>query len=133
LLIRGTTFQLFKGWLNETITAYDSGAEPEGRHAFFDLIVKSRRETGDVIEFGPLFDDVFYYIVAGMEAVSYVMSHGTYLILTNPEVKEKLERELFEAKLFIQDFNHRNIMGLPYLVCQPIMNTHCPLKISTDS
>lgn len=57
-----------------------------------------------------------------MEAVSYVMSFGTYFILTNPDVKAKLERELLEARPFIQDFDHRKIMGLPYLVCQPILS-----------
>lgn len=111
--------QLFKGWLDEAIIVYDSGTGSEDCHAFFDLIVKSRRKTGDAIDFGPLFDDVFNYIVAGMEAVSYVMSFGTYFILTNPEVKAKLERELSEARAFIQDFDHRKIMSLPYLVRRP--------------
>lgn len=102
--------------MDETIAAHDSDTEHEGRYAFFDLIVKSRRETGDPIDFDPLFDDVFNYIVAGMEAVSYVMSFGTYFILTNPEAKAKLEKELLEARPFIQNFDHRKIMGLPYLV-----------------
>ncbi|KAL8825714.1 MAG: hypothetical protein Q9191_004243 [Dirinaria sp. TL-2023a] len=106
---------IFKSWLDEAVLAHDSGKQPDGQDTFFDLIVKSRRKTGAPLDFAPLFDDVFNYIVAGMEATSYVLSFATYFLLTNPEVKAKLEAELFEAKPFIQEFDHRRIMALPYL------------------
>ncbi|RDW75369.1 trichodiene oxygenase-2 [Coleophoma cylindrospora] len=107
--------KIFNGWLEEAIATHDSGKESEGKETFFDLIVKSRRKTGDVLSSTLIFNDVFNYIVAGMESSSYVLSFATYFILTNPDAKAKLEKELLEARPFIRNLDHRKLMTLPYL------------------
>ena len=90
--------------------------ETKGRATYFDLMVKSSRKTGEVINPDLMFDDIFSYTIAGMDSVGYIMSFGTYFLITNPEVLGRLEKELCEARPFIQQFDHRKIMALPYLV-----------------
>lgn len=80
-------------------------------------MLQSNREAENKVKPEHLTTDIFNYIVAGMEATSYVLGFGTYFLLNNPEVKAKLDQELIEARHFIQNFDHRKIMALPYLVC----------------
>ncbi|KAJ5095320.1 hypothetical protein NUU61_004676 [Penicillium alfredii] len=120
--------ELFEGWLNETIAAHDLGKPIEGRSTYFDLMVTARRKRGEDLRPEQLFDDLLNYIIAGMEATSYVLSFGTYALLRNPRVKAKLEAELVEAQPFIRDLDHRKIMALPYLTavvkeCLRLSNT----------
>jgi cytochrome P450 len=81
-------------------------------------MVKSAQKTGETLKPDMLFGDIFNYLIAGMEATSYVLAWATYLLLTNPKVKTRLEQELFEANSSIKDFDHQKIMALPYLVSQ---------------
>lgn len=79
--------------------------------------IEAKRKTGELLRQDQLFDDILNDLVAGMEATSYVLSFGTYFLLNNPDVKAKLEAELREVSPFIrEEFNHRKIMTLPYLV-----------------
>lgn len=81
-------------------------------------MIDAKRKTGEALRPDLLFDDILNYLVAGMEATGYVLSFGTYFLLNKPEAKAKLEAELREASPYIRDeFDHRKIMALPYLVC----------------
>ncbi|QKX54319.1 uncharacterized protein TRUGW13939_01405 [Talaromyces rugulosus] len=121
--------ELFNGWLNETVAAHDAGKTVEGRKTYFDLMTDAKRKTGEPLRPDQLFDDILNYLVAGMEATSYVLSFATYFLLNNPEAKAKLEAELLDASPFIRDeFDHRKIMALPYLTavvkeCLRLSNT----------
>lgn len=79
-------------------------------------MIRANRKRGDKLRPEQLFDDILNYIIAGMEATSYVLARGTYFMLHNPRVKSKLEAELAEAQPFIRNFDRRQIMALPYLV-----------------
>ncbi|KAH8820751.1 cytochrome P450 [Xylogone sp. PMI_703] len=107
--------ELFKGWLDETLRAHDTGKQNEGRSTYFDLMIESRRRKGEPLQPEQLFDDIINYLTAGMEATGYVLSFATFFLLRHPEARVKLERELFESKSSIQEFDHRKIMSLPYL------------------
>jgi cytochrome P450 len=120
---------MFDGWLDETIVARDTGKQLEGRNTFFDLMVKSTQKTGETLKPDMLFGDIFNYLIAGMEATSYVLAWATYLLLTNPKVKTRLEQELFEANSSIKDFDHQKIMALPYLVSQYFSQRLADLRI----
>ncbi|RHZ63460.1 cytochrome P450 [Aspergillus thermomutatus] len=121
--------ELFKGWLDESIAAHDAGKPVESRSTYFDLMIEAKRKTGEPLRPDQLFDDILNYLVAGMEATSYVLSFGTYFLLNSPEAKAKLEAELLEASPFIREkFDHRRIMALPYLTavvkeCLRLSNT----------
>ncbi|KAJ5183166.1 hypothetical protein N7492_000782 [Penicillium capsulatum] len=63
------------------------------------MVMKSRK-SGKKLQSAQLFNVLLNYIVAGMDATSYVLAHGTYFMLHSPHVKAKLEAEL--AFLFFQ-------------------------------
>ncbi|GFF48416.1 trichodiene oxygenase [Aspergillus udagawae] len=121
--------ELFKQWLDECIVAHDAGKPVESRSTYFDLMIEAKRKTGEPLRPDLLFDDILNYLVAGMEATSYVLSFGTYFLLNKPDAKAKLEAELREASPFIrEEFDHRRIMALPYLTavvkeCLRLSNT----------
>ena len=82
------------------------------------MTIDAKHKAGEPLRPDQLFEDILNYLVAGMEATSYVLSFATYFLLNNPDAKAKLEAELREASPFIrEEFSHRRIMALPYLVC----------------
>ncbi|KAL4932789.1 cytochrome P450 [Aspergillus undulatus] len=118
-------------WPNESIAAHDAGRKPvRSRCTYFDLMIEAQKKAGEPLRPDQLFDDLLNYLVAGMDATSYVLSFGTYFLLEKkPEAKAKLEAELLEASPFIRgQFDHRQFMALPYLTavvkeCLRLSNT----------
>lgn len=78
-----------------------------------------KSSIGETLNAEEIFEDSFNYMTAGMDGNGHVLAFVTWSILTNPDVKAKLEKELLEARQSIQAFDHRKIMCLPYLVCFP--------------
>lgn len=79
-------------------------------------MVRTRRQDGKKVDENQIFDDTSNFLMAGMEGTTNVLSFATYFLLTHHDVRKKLQAELLEAKTAIQEFNHRRIMVLPYLV-----------------
>lgn len=82
-------------------------------------MVRTRREEGKPIDETQIFDDVSNFLMAGMEGTTNVLSFSLYFLQTNPEVKAKLQAELHQNRKAVQEFDHRKIMSLPYLVSLP--------------
>ncbi|KAG9240506.1 cytochrome P450 [Calycina marina] len=107
--------QRFEAKLQKTCKEFDSGKALEGRDTLFSLMVQSRRKVSQQIDSDRFFNDVVNYIVAGMEATSYVLTFATYFLLTNPACLAKMQKELFESQEYVERMDHREIMKLPYL------------------
>ncbi|CAG8234826.1 unnamed protein product [Penicillium olsonii] len=105
----------FDRWLEKENEIQKSGKEPEGTKKFLGLMFDWKKSIGESFNAEEIFEDSFNYMTAGMDGNGHVLSFVTWSILTNPDVKAKLEKELREARQYIREFNHRRIMALPYL------------------
>ncbi|WAO93392.1 Hypothetical protein NCS54_01093900 [Fusarium falciforme] len=119
---------VYRRWLGEAVDAYDSGKELDKPPTLFDIMVRTRRKEGKKVDETQIFDDVSNFLMAGMEGTTNVLSFATYFLLTHDDVMKKLQDELLEARTAIQEFDHRQIMALPYLTgvvkeCLRLSNT----------
>ncbi|KAI0181453.1 putative cytochrome P450 [Hypoxylon sp. FL1284] len=77
----------------------------------------AREYTSDMnISFEKLSSNAFILVLAGSETTATTLSGATYLLLTNPEILEKLKQEVRSAFSSVDDININSVNKLTYML-----------------
>ena len=90
-------------------------AMEEGReNDLFEGLVKRRHEWG--LDFEKLASNSFILILAGSETTATTLAGATYLLLTHPEVLERLQREVRSAFKNAEEIDIASVNRLSYML-----------------
>ncbi|KAI1781041.1 putative cytochrome P450 [Hypoxylon cercidicola] len=89
-------------------------AMKKDRDDLFDGLVKRRQEWN--LSFEKLSANAFILVLAGSETTATTLSGATYLLLTHPEILERLKREVRSAFSSVDDININSVNKLSYML-----------------
>ncbi|RYP67847.1 hypothetical protein DL771_007024 [Monosporascus sp. 5C6A] len=105
-------FAKIQGYINEMLTSR-LGMEKE-RDDLFEGLVKRREEWN--LSFEKLGSNAFILVLAGSETTATTLSGATYLLLTHPEVLEKLNREVRSTFASADEITINSVGKLSYML-----------------
>ncbi|KAI4870708.1 putative cytochrome P450 [Hypoxylon rubiginosum] len=84
------------------------------RDDLFEGLVKRREEWN--LSFEKLSSTAFILVLAGSETTATTLSGATYLLLTHPEIMERLKQEVRSAFSSVDDININSVNKLSYML-----------------
>ncbi|KAI0882407.1 putative cytochrome P450 [Annulohypoxylon maeteangense] len=84
------------------------------RDDLFEGLVKRREDWG--LSFEKLSSSAFILVLAGSETTATTLSGATFLLLANPEILEKLKREVRSSFKSVDEININSVNKLSYML-----------------
>ncbi|KAI0837328.1 putative cytochrome P450 [Hypoxylon sp. FL0890] len=89
-------------------------AMEKGRDDLFEGLIKRREDWG--LSFEKLSANAFILVLAGSETTATTLSGATYLLLTHPDVLEKLKQEVRSSFKSVDEININSVNKLSYML-----------------
>lgn len=129
--------QTLRAQVNELSTDPDALKKlPHSTTIWNELLRPELDPNGEIPDSGSLFEESQALMFGGADTIGQTLMHGTFEILRNPVIYQKLKAELREAWPDLRDSpSQATLEGLPYLVCsnrsmmlRPLTKLDCYLE-----
>ena len=111
------------GWIRKVAERREKGimTDQDGNLTLIDVLLEPNHEKNyEVPALKNLIDDIFIFVMAGVDTTAYTLSCATFYVLSNERVLEKLRRELHGVpRSTTGRFEWKHVSNLPYLARDP--------------
>lgn len=111
------------GWIRKVAERREKGktTDQNGSLTLIDVLLEPNPEKSyEVPALKNLIDDIFIFVMAGVDTTAYTLFCATFYILSNERVLEKLRRELHGVpRSTTERFEWKHVSNLPYLARDP--------------
>lgn len=111
------------GWIQKVAERREKGVmtDQDGNLTLIDVLLEPNPEKNyQVPALKNLIDDIFIFVMAGVDTTAYTLSCATFYLLSNESALEKLRKELRGVPTDAAGrFEWKHVANLPYLARDP--------------